>query len=163
MKLTSFQVHQNTSTCARILTEYLRNTGRRPQTSERARKSPWNCVGQKKKQEKKRERERKESEWNLWPWEGAVKEESFLPAGKSARWRGDQSGQWGRFRALDENTTCLQQLEWRETCTDSQCLCPHSPVSDARLLGTGWGWVRKLGFQRSDPERGLGVGSVETG
>ena len=55
----------------------------------------------KSKKKKKRERERKESEWNLWPWEGAVKEESFLPAGKSARWRGDQSGQRGRFRALD--------------------------------------------------------------
>jgi len=118
---------------------------------------------EKARKKKKRERERKESEWNLWPWEGAVKEESFLPAGKSARWRGDQSGQRGRFRALDENTTCLQQLEWRETCTDSQCLCPHSPVLDARLLGTGGGWVGKLGFQRSDPETRLGVGSVETG
>ena len=118
---------------------------------------------EKRKSKKKKERERKELEWNLWPWEGAVKEESFLPAGKSAYWRGDQSGQRGRFRALDEKTTCLQQLECRDTCTDGQCFCPHSPVSDACLLGTGGGWVGKLGFQRSDPERGLGVGSVETG
>ena len=116
----------------------------------------------KRKGKGKKERERKESEWNLRPWEGAVKEESFLPAGTSACWRGDQSGQRGRFRASDENTPCLQQLEWRETRTDGQCLCPHSPVSDACLLGTGGGWVGKLGFQRSDPERGLGVDSVET-
>ena len=83
-----------------------------------------------------------------------MKEESFLPAGKSARWRGDQSGQRGRFRALDENTTCLQQLEWRETCTDSQCLCPHSPVLDARLLGTGGGWVGKGRGPRTEPRSG---------
>ena len=151
MKLTSFQIHQNTSTCARILIEYLRNTGRRPQTSERARKSPWNW--RKEKARKKKERERKELEWNLWPWEGAVKEESFLPAGKSAYWQGDQSGQRGRFRALDEKTTCLQQLECRDTCTDGQCFCPHSPVSDACLLGTVGGWWGSLGF-RDQTQRG---------
>ena len=37
-----------------ILTEQLLNTGRRPQTSERTRKSPCYCVGQKKKKKKRK-------------------------------------------------------------------------------------------------------------
>ena len=41
------QYINNTSTCRVICTEYVLNTGRRPQTSERARKSPWNQAGQK--------------------------------------------------------------------------------------------------------------------
>lgn len=70
----------------------------------------------------------------------------------------------GGFGAPDEkSTTCLQQLDWRETCTDGQRLRSALPVSDARLLGTGGGWAGKPGFQRSDPERGLGVGCGETG
>ena len=42
------QYINNTSTCRVICTEYVLNTGRRPQTSERARKSPCRWVGQKK-------------------------------------------------------------------------------------------------------------------
>lgn len=41
------------STCGTILTEFLLNTGRRPQTSERAIKSPHNQGGQKKKEGEK--------------------------------------------------------------------------------------------------------------
>ena len=59
-----------------IHTEYLLNTGRRPQTSERARKPPQNQVGQK-------EKEKEESGWGLHLGEGVVKEERFLYAGKS--------------------------------------------------------------------------------
>ena len=44
------------------LTEHLLNTGRRPQTPKRARKSPLNWIEQKKK--KKIKRERKESGWD---------------------------------------------------------------------------------------------------
>ena len=35
-----------------LLTEHLLNTGRRPQTSQKARKSPCTWVGQKKKEKK---------------------------------------------------------------------------------------------------------------
>ena len=41
---------RNTSTCGTIPTEHLLNTGRRPQTSQKARNSPHTWVGQKKKQ-----------------------------------------------------------------------------------------------------------------
>lgn len=89
-----------------------------------------------------------------------MKEESFLPV-KPPCWRGDQSGQRGRFRAFGREHTLLAAARTeRDSCTDGQCLCPHSSVSDACLLGTGGGWVGKLGFQRSDPERGARGGAV---
>ena len=52
MKLTSsHKFIKNTSTYGLILREYLLNTGKRHPNSERARKSPWNRKGQKKKKE----------------------------------------------------------------------------------------------------------------
>ena len=41
---------KNTSACGTTLTEHLLNASRRPQTSQKARKSPSTCVGQKKKE-----------------------------------------------------------------------------------------------------------------
>ena len=41
---------RNTSTCGTTLTEHLLSTGRRPQTSQKARNSPRTWVGQKKKE-----------------------------------------------------------------------------------------------------------------
>ena len=44
---------KNTPTCGTTPTEHLLNAGRRPQTSQKARKSPRTWVGQKKKQRQK--------------------------------------------------------------------------------------------------------------
>ena len=44
---------KNISTCGMTVIEYLLNAGRRPQTSERMRKSPHNLVEQKKKEKQK--------------------------------------------------------------------------------------------------------------
>ena len=74
------QYINNTSTCRVICTEYVLNTGRRPQTSERARKSPWNQAGQ--KGEKKA---RKKLGQDLYPQEGAIKEARFLHPMRSAK------------------------------------------------------------------------------
>ena len=41
---------KNASTCGTTPTEHLLNTGRRPQTSQKARHSPHTWVGQKKKE-----------------------------------------------------------------------------------------------------------------
>ena len=41
---------KNTSTCGTTPTEHLLNTGRRPQTPQKARNSPCTWVGQKKKE-----------------------------------------------------------------------------------------------------------------
>ena len=43
---------KNTPTCGTTPTEHLLNTGRRPQTSQKARNSPHTWVGQKKKRKK---------------------------------------------------------------------------------------------------------------
>ena len=45
---------RNASTCGTTPTEHLLNAGRRPQTSKKARESPHNWVGQKKKKRDKR-------------------------------------------------------------------------------------------------------------
>ena len=50
------QIHQNTSTYGTTLTEHLLNAGRRPQTSQKARKSPSTGVGQKKKRKNRDKR-----------------------------------------------------------------------------------------------------------
>lgn len=91
-------------------------------------------------------------------------EESFLPAGKSACWRGELSGLRGCFGALDENTTtCLQQLDWRETCTHGQRLC--SALASLRRMSAWYGWALggEAWVSESRPREGAGVGYVETG
>ena len=64
LELTSSHKYiQTMSRCGTILTEHLLNVGRGPQTSEMARKSPHDWVGQMKK----RESERKELGQDLCP------------------------------------------------------------------------------------------------
>ena len=46
----------NTSTCGTTPTEHLLNAGRRPQTYQKARNSPRNYVGQKKKRKNRDKR-----------------------------------------------------------------------------------------------------------
>ena len=74
---------KNTTTCGTTPTEHLLNTGRRPQTSQKARKSPHTWVGQKKKGKT----ETKEYGRDLHLWEGAVKEEKFPKTRKPLHWR----------------------------------------------------------------------------
>ena len=51
MELTFYHNYiENTTACGTVLTEHLLNAGRRPQTSERARKLPHNEVGQEKRE-----------------------------------------------------------------------------------------------------------------
>ena len=90
MELTSSHRYvQNTSICQTVCIEHLLNTGKRPQTSERARKPPHNRLGW-----KKRERERERSgdrtcapERELWLW----------------RRKGPLTGQVQSFRASEES------------------------------------------------------------
>ena len=64
---------KNTSTCGTTPTEHLLNISRRPQTSQKARKSPGTWAGQNKKEIT----ETKEYGWDQYHWEEAVKEEKF--------------------------------------------------------------------------------------
>ena len=149
---------KNTSTCGTVLTEHLLNAGRRPQTPKRARKSPHNWVGQKKKGKKKKERERKESGRDLHPRDEAVKEGRFAYPGKSPHLQGNQPGWRGSFGASEESTvTGLWRAKQRETCTDGRCHCPALPSLRCSPAGAGRVWVLRLGFWRSGPGRGLGL------
>ena len=109
---------KNTSTFGKTLTEHLLNAGRRPQTYKRARVSPCNWVGQKKKKKKKK------SEPDLCHWEGGkvVKEEKFLHTEKSPHWWVDWPGHRENVEASEESTvTGLQRANQRENYTDSCC------------------------------------------
>ena len=147
MELTSSRKYtKNTSTCGTIHKEHLLNTGRRPQTSKSAKKSPCNWEGQKQSKKK-----RKESRQDLYPREGAMKEERFLHPGRSPHWQGDEPGQRGSFRALEENAaTGLQKTKQRVTCTDDWYQGPALPSLRCLSTGVGGGWILKLGLQRSD-------------
>ena len=139
-----------------ILTEYLLNAGRKPQTAERARKSPCNWVKKKKKKEREKKKVIKESERVLHPWKGAVKEERFQYPGKPPHRQRGWLGQKRSFRASEENAAAGgQQAEQRENAMSGQC---HRPaVLSLRCACTGVGWVLELGLQRCNPGRGLGL------
>ena len=115
---------KNTSTCGTTPTEHLLNAGRRPQTSQKARKSPRTWVRQKRKEKT----ETKEQGWDLHLWEGAVKEERFPHTRKTLHWRRwGVGGRGGNFRAAEESAaTGVQRAKWR----DSQRIGAnqHSPV-----------------------------------
>ena len=118
---------KNTSTCGMILTEHLLNAGRRPQTSKRARKSPCNWVGQKKKEEK-RERERNRDR-TCTPGRKLCKRIGFctlgspVTGGKISQDRGGVSGPWRRVQQL----VCRGQS--RERPAERVCAAAwHSPA-----------------------------------
>ena len=87
-----------------------------------------------------------------------MKEERFPHPGNPPHQLGDQPGQKGRFRGSEESAAIgLQQAEQKETSTDGPGhLAAHSSLRCASV-GVHSGWVLKLGFQRTDLGRGLGL------
>ena len=148
---------KNISTCRTIPTEHLLNAGRRPQTSQKARNSPRNWLGQKKQREKNRDgpctsgRElwRRKSFHTLGsPFTGG---DRVWAGGKLWSHRGEHSnrgaeGKVERFLHRGSVPTSTQQPE-RLVC------------SPARV---GGGWDLRLGLWRSDPRERTGVGCVNT-
>lgn len=111
------QIHPN---CVKmwILTEHLSNVGRGPQTSEMARKSPHDWVGQMKK---KREREKGIGTGSV-PSEGAVGEERL------GLWKSLNGGTEGELHLEKSATTSLQKENGeRPACIDSQYQGPELP------------------------------------
>ena len=140
MKLTaSHKYIKNTSTCGTVLTEYLLNAGRRRWTTKRARKSLCNQVGQKEKEKNKKKG--RNWEGTCTPWEGAVKEERCLHPGKSPHCHGDQPGQSGSFRALEENAgTGFAAARTERDLQMVSATTQHSPAGDTHppvRAGTG--------------------------
>ena len=88
-----------------------------------------------------------------------MKEERFSYPEKPQHWWGDHLGQKGSFRGLEGSVEAgLQQAEQRETCTEDPCYLAavpsprHGPASN-----TCEGRLLKLGLQRTDLGRGLGL------
>lgn len=74
----------------------------------------------------RKKNERKELGCDLHPWEGPMKEESFLHPEKFPHQWKDQPEQRGSFGVLQESAvTSLQQPEQRETCIDIDGQCHH--------------------------------------
>lgn len=80
-------------TCRMILTEHLLNTGKKPYTSQRAIKSPHNCVGQKGEKERVHERRQKMKSGRPTPLGKSCERRKF-----STHWETPTGGHisWGR-------------------------------------------------------------------
>ena len=143
-----------TATCGTTPTEHLLNTGRRPQTSQKARNSPCTWVGQMKKKKKQRQKNRDgtcTSGRELWS------RKSFHTLG-SPFTGGDMECMGESFRATEESTaTGVQGAKQRDSHTENPCrpaltslrgFSAHPPG----WVGTGsWG----SGFGSQTPRRGL--------
>ena len=144
---------RNMSTCRTTPTEHLLNTGRRPQTSQKARNSPHTCVGQKKKQRQKNRDRTCTSGRDLW------RRKSFHTLG-SPFIDGNEGKAGGSFIATEESTeTRVQRAKWRDSCTQDQCQPAHNSLRGlsayplGRVGAGNWG----SGFRFQIPGRGLGL------
>ena len=123
----------------------------KPQASKKARNSPHNWVGQKKKEEKETK--------DLHLWEGAVKEEKFPHARKSPhwwRWEGGEPQRWGQQRGCGGKAERILHRGSVPTRTHQSEMLVGSPAR------AGGGWVLRLGFWKSDPRERTGVGCMKT-
>ena len=108
---------KNTSTSGTTPTEHIQNTGRGPQASKKARKSPRTWVGQKKKEKIGT----KEPGQDLCLWEGATKKEKFPHTRKPLHWQRRRGGR-GNFRVMEENATIVvQRAKQRDYHTKDWC------------------------------------------
>ena len=108
------------------------NTGRAPQTAERARNSPGNRIGKKIKRKM-----RKESGWDLHPWEGAVEEEGFLTLGSPLT-----SEICLDRRGASEPQRRMQPPEEKKNCIDG-----HGGNPKHRSAGVGREGIRTQAFR----------------
>ena len=152
--LPSHKYIRNTSTCGTTPTEHLLKAGRRPQTSQKARKSPLTWLGQKKKRKKQRQKNRDRtctSGRELWG------RKSFHTLGSP--FVGGDCG-WRRgvsFGATEESAaTRVRRTKRRDSCTEDRCrpaltsprgLSAHPPGrAGAGSWGSGFGRIAGRGL-----------------
>ena len=147
---------KNTSTCGTTPTEHLLKTGRRPQTSQKARKSPCTWVGQKKKK-KQRQKNRDEtctSGRELWRRKSFHTLGSAFTGGDgggvgeaSEPWRrAQQQGCRGQSGEIPAERIGADQhsLAWEACLLTHQGgwgLGAETRVSEVRSQGENWGWL----------------------
>ena len=149
---------KNTSTCGTTPTEHLLNADRRPQTSQKSRKSPRTCIGKKKKQRQKNRDGTCTSGRELW------RRKSFHTLGRpftgvDRGWEGEKLHNHG-----GEHSN--RGAEGKEERFLHRGSVPTSTHQSERLVcsptGAGGGWELRLGLQRSDPRERTGLGCVNT-
>ena len=105
---------KNISTCGTTPTEHLLNAGRKPQTSQKARKSPRTWVGQKKKQRQKNRDGICTSGRELG------RRKSFHTLGRHFTGRDGWEGV--SFGAMEESTVAgVQRAKQRDSHTEDRC------------------------------------------
>ena len=139
-------------------TEHLLNTGRRPQTSQKARNSPRTWVGQKKKQRQKNRDGTCTSGRELWRRKGFHTLGSPF-AGRDRRWRGagealeprrraQQQGCGGQSGEIPTQRISADQ-HWPawEGCLltrrGGRGLEAEAQASEVGSKGEDWGWLRE--------------------
>ena len=103
--------------------------------------------------EKKKKKKRKKTGQDLHPWEEAVKEERFPYPGRPLHQWGEQLGQKGSFRGLEDSVTAsLQQTKQRP----AQRICATSCSPQPKTCACWYVQGLKLGIQMTDQEEDWG-------
>ena len=149
---------RNTPTCGTAPTEHLLNSGRRPQTSQKARNSPRTWVGQKKKQRQKNRDGTCTSGKELWRRKGFHTLGSPFMGGEGGGRGGklqSHGGEWSN-RGAEGKAERFPHRGSDPTSTHQPKRLVYSPT------GAGEGWELRLGLQRSDPRERTEFGGVNT-
>ena len=157
-QLPPYKCIRNTPTCRTTPTEHLLNTGRRPQTSQKARNSPCTCVGQKKKQRQKTRDGTYTSGRELW--------RRKIPHTLGSSFTGrDGRGAGGKLQSHggECSNRGAQGKAERFLHRGLVLTSAHQPkrlvCSPSRA---GGGWELRLWLQRPDPRGRTGVGCMNT-
>ena len=144
---------KNTSTCRTTPTEHLLNSGRRPQTSQKARKSPH--IGKGKREKNKQKQKNKDGTCNsgreLW------KKKSFHTLGSpftggDRGWVGDNI--WSHE---GEDSNGVQRAKQRDSHTENWCQPALTSLRGLSAHPLGWVGAGSWGsgFGGQTPGRGL--------
>ena len=142
---------RNTSTCGTTPTEHLLNSGRRPETSQKARNPPRTWVGQKKKKKKKNRDRTCNSGRELW------RRKSFHTLGSP--FTGSDRG-WQSFGTTKESTaTGVQRAKRRDFRTEDWCQTALTSLRGLSAHQPGWAGAGSWGSgsRGQIPGRELGL------
>ena len=151
---------RNTSKCGTTTTEHLLNTGRRPQTSQKARNSPTylgRAIGKRKNRDKR-------IRTGTAPVGGSCEGGKF-PHTRKPLYR-QRQGVVGEKLQSHGGECSNRGAEGKAEIFPHRGSVPTSTHQTERLVCSptraGEGWALRLGFRRPDPRERTGVGCVNT-
>ena len=148
----------NTSTCGTTPTEHLLNTGRRPQTSQKARNSPTYLGRAKEKRKKQRQKNRDgtcTSGRELWRRKGVHTLGSPFAGRDCGWWKGELQSHGGRRSNRGAEGRAERSPHRGSVLTGTSTHQPERLVCS--LARAGRGWELRLGLRRSDPRERTGL------